>query len=77
MAATHGSSERDLVLRSDTDGMAMLGVHEEGPLMADVLRWQGTVLRHSATRARHSPWMRIFMRPSASLRMRSMRATVP
>lgn len=45
MAATHGSSERDLVLRSDTDGMAMLGVHEEGPLMADVLRWQGTVLR--------------------------------
>jgi tetratricopeptide (TPR) repeat protein len=45
MAATHGATGQDLVLNADAEGRALLGVTEESPLLADVLRWQGSVLR--------------------------------
>jgi tetratricopeptide (TPR) repeat protein len=45
MAATRGARGRDVVLRSDAEGLALLGVTEESPLLADVLRWQGSVMR--------------------------------
>jgi tetratricopeptide (TPR) repeat protein len=45
MAAAQGAAADDLVLRSDREGLALLGVDDECPLMADVLRWQGSVLR--------------------------------
>ena len=45
MAATRGARGRDVVLRSDAEGLALLGVTEDTPLLADVLRWQGSVLR--------------------------------
>jgi tetratricopeptide (TPR) repeat protein len=45
MAAAQGATGQDLVLRSDAEGLALLGVDEESPMLADVLRWQGNVLR--------------------------------
>lgn len=45
MAAARGTSEKELVLRSDSEGLMLLGVPEECALLADVLRWQGSVLR--------------------------------
>jgi tetratricopeptide (TPR) repeat protein len=45
IAATRGTLSGDLVLESDAESLALLGVYDEGPLLADVLRWQGTVLR--------------------------------
>src|SRR5207249_3758685 len=35
----------DLILRSDRESLALLGADEDSPLLADVLRWQGSVLR--------------------------------
>ena len=45
MAAGFGSTADDLVLRSDRESLAMLGADDDSPLLADVLRWQGSVLR--------------------------------
>jgi tetratricopeptide (TPR) repeat protein len=45
MAAARGAVETELVLRSDPEALAMLGVSEDTPLLADILRWQGSVLR--------------------------------
>jgi tetratricopeptide (TPR) repeat protein len=47
LAAARGSTDTELVLRSDAEGLALLGVHEDddSPVLADVLRWQGSVLR--------------------------------
>jgi tetratricopeptide (TPR) repeat protein len=45
MAAGFGSTADDLILRSDRDSLAMLGADEDSPLLADVLRWQGSVVR--------------------------------
>jgi tetratricopeptide (TPR) repeat protein len=45
MAAGFGSTADDLILRSDPDSLAMLGADEDSPLLADVLRWQGSVVR--------------------------------
>ena len=44
-AAGRGAVARDLVLGSDPESLALLGVAEESTLQADVLRWQGSVLR--------------------------------
>jgi tetratricopeptide (TPR) repeat protein len=44
-AAARGSAGKDLVLGSDPDSLALLGVAEESTLQVDVLRWQGSVLR--------------------------------
>ncbi|MEO5567464.1 MAG: tetratricopeptide repeat protein [Gemmatimonadaceae bacterium] len=45
MAAGFGSTADDLILRSDRESLALLGADEDSPLLADVLRWQGSVLR--------------------------------
>jgi tetratricopeptide (TPR) repeat protein len=45
MAAARGSSEAELVLGSDPEALLLLGVDDESPLLADVLRWQGSILR--------------------------------
>jgi tetratricopeptide (TPR) repeat protein len=47
LAAARGATDTELVLRSDAEGLAMLGVqeHDDSPVLADVLRWQGSVLR--------------------------------
>lgn len=45
MAAGFGASADDLILRSDRESLAMLGADDDSPLLADVLRWQGSVLR--------------------------------
>jgi tetratricopeptide (TPR) repeat protein len=45
MAAGFGSTADDLILRSDRESLAMLGADEDSPLLADVLRWQGSVVR--------------------------------
>lgn len=45
MAAGYGSASEDIVLRSDPASLALLGADEDTPLLADVLRWQGSVLR--------------------------------
>lgn len=45
MAAGFGSSVDDLILRSDRESLALLGADEDSPLLADVLRWQGSVVR--------------------------------
>jgi tetratricopeptide (TPR) repeat protein len=45
MAAARGTTDTDVVLRSDPESLALLGVDEESPILADVLRWQGSVLR--------------------------------
>lgn len=45
MAAGFGSTADDLILRSDRESLALLGAAEESPLLADILRWQGSVLR--------------------------------
>src|SRR5213075_1947267 len=45
MAAGFGSAADELVLRSDPDSLATLGADENSPLLADILRWQGSVLR--------------------------------
>lgn len=45
MAAARGASDADLVLRSDPEALGLLGVDEESPVLADVLRWQGSILR--------------------------------
>ena len=44
MAAGFGSTADDLILRSDPESLAMLGADEDSPLLADVLRWQGSVV---------------------------------
>jgi tetratricopeptide (TPR) repeat protein len=45
MAAGFGSTADDLILRSDRESLALLGADEHSPLLADVLRWQGSVVR--------------------------------
>jgi tetratricopeptide (TPR) repeat protein len=45
MAAGFGSTADDLILRSDRESLALLGADEDSPLLADVLRWQGSVVR--------------------------------
>jgi tetratricopeptide (TPR) repeat protein len=45
MAAGFGSAPGDLILRSDRESLAILGGDEDSPLLADILRWQGSVLR--------------------------------
>jgi tetratricopeptide (TPR) repeat protein len=45
MAAGFGSAADDLILRSDAESLALLGADENSPLLADVLRWQGSVVR--------------------------------
>jgi tetratricopeptide (TPR) repeat protein len=45
MAAARGATGQDLILTSDPEGLALLGVDGESQLLADVLRWQGSVLR--------------------------------
>lgn len=45
MAAGLGATADDLILRSDRESLAMLGADEDSPLLADVLRWQGSVVR--------------------------------
>src|SRR4051812_878303 len=45
MAAARGATDAELVLRSDPESLALLGVDDDSPTLADVLRWQGSVLR--------------------------------
>ncbi len=45
MAAGFGAAADELILRSDRESLALLGADEDSPLLADVLRWQGSVLR--------------------------------
>jgi tetratricopeptide (TPR) repeat protein len=45
MAAGFGSAPGDLILRSDRESLAILGGEEDSPLLADILRWQGSVVR--------------------------------
>src|ERR1041385_1266611 len=45
MAAGFGSTADDLILRSDPESLALLGASDDSPLLADVLRWQGSVIR--------------------------------
>src|SRR6476659_1485535 len=45
MAAARGTTDTEVVLRSDPESLTLLGVDKDSPLLADVLRWQGSVLR--------------------------------
>src|SRR5690348_7123199 len=45
VAAARGAADVQLVLQSDPESLALLGVSEDSPLLADVLRWQGSILR--------------------------------
>jgi tetratricopeptide (TPR) repeat protein len=45
MAAGLGTTADDFILRSDPESLAMMGADEDSPLLADVLRWQGSVIR--------------------------------
>ena len=45
MAAGFGAAADELILRSDRESLALLGADDGSPLLADVLRWQGSVLR--------------------------------
>ena len=45
MAAGLGTTADEFMLRSDRESLALLGAHEDSPLLADVLRWQGSVIR--------------------------------
>ena len=45
LAAARGTADGDLVLRSDPESLALLGVDADSPIFADVLRWQGSILR--------------------------------
>ena len=41
MAAARGTADGELVLRSDAEGLALLGVTDDSPVLADVLRGAG------------------------------------
>src|SRR5258708_36184404 len=45
MGAGIGAAADELILRSDRESLALLGADEDSPLLAAVLRWQGSALR--------------------------------